>query len=157
MKMKAHLTQKDKQVLRKQLVLPLVFGIGIILLITGVNLAFQYMDVLTGVESVERPPMIRFIIIELVGIGLGMGSILFLTKNVRKDLSGNVKNEGRGIVKRKIIQNNNGQKEYKLLLAEQLILVVDKAVYDLVNIDDPVNYSITPFSKQQLNVMLITD
>lgn len=155
--MKAHLTQKDKQVLRKQLVMPLVFGVGIILLITGVNLAFQYMDVLTGVESVERPPMIRFIIIELIGIGLGMGSILFLTKNVRKDLSGNVKNEGRGIVKRKIVQNNNGQKEYKLLLAEQYILVVDKAVYDMANIDDRVNFSITPFSKQQLNVMLITD
>lgn len=141
------LTREDKQELRKQLRPAILLSFGMLFMITAVNLSFHFMDVLTGVETVERPPISRLIIIEVLAIVLSMGTYLLLTGNVRKDLKSDLKRSDKSRVERKYFQLENGSRIYKVKLENGTILPIGTELYHAVNDRDMIDFTQAQRSK----------
>jgi hypothetical protein len=150
------LTREDRQLLRKQLRPALILSVGILFMITAVNLSFHYMDVLTGVETVERPPVSRLIIIEVLAVLLSMGTFLTLTGNVRKDLKSGLKKSERSGVERKYFQLENGSRIFKIRLENGTILPIGKELYNSVNENDLIEFTQAERSKIVFSAQVVS-
>ncbi|TNF46612.1 MAG: hypothetical protein EP305_10485 [Bacteroidetes bacterium] len=146
------LTSMNKSTLKKQLRAPFIFTLSLFVMISLVNLAFHFMDVLTGVEVVERPPVSRLFIIEGFAFLIAFFSFFFMTRNVRRDLSsGKKQNEKRKIV-RKYVRKENGLLIYQLLLENKRNIDVDQFLYSKLTEGDVVNVSFAPNSNLTFDV-----
>jgi hypothetical protein len=140
------LSNSERKLLRKQLRSAVQLALLVLLVTTGVNLAFQYMDVLTGVEAVERPPIFRFFVIEVLVLSFS-GLIFFtLSAKVRSDLRGGKKVvEGTSVLK-KFAKRINGQLAYKLQLRNKQIIDVNKETFNLLSDGSAIQYGYAPRS-----------
>jgi hypothetical protein len=140
------LSNSERKQLRKQLRPAVQLALLVLLVTTGVNLAFQYMDVLTGVDSVERPPLFRFFVIEVLVLVFS-GMIFFtLSAKVRRDLRGGKKVvEGTSVLK-KFAKRINGQLAYKLQLRNKQIIDVNKETFNLLSDGSEIQYGYAPRS-----------
>lgn len=135
------LTSLDKIALRKHLKAPLIFSLSLFVMISIVNLAFHFMDVLTGIEVVERPPVLRLIVIEIIAFAIAFMSFYFLTRNIQKDLSSGKKQKEKGKIVRKFAQKENGQLIYRLRLESKRNVDVDKSLYSILSEGDLIHVS----------------
>ena len=150
------LSSSDRQLLRKQLRPAILLSIGILFMITAVNLSFHYMDVLTGVETVERPPVSRLFVILFLAIVIALSTFLFLTANVRKDLKSGIKKYEKSRVKRKYLQMENGTRLHKVNLQNGTILSIGIDLYNVVNENDLIEFSQAEKSKIVFSTQLIS-
>lgn len=146
------LTSMNKKSLRNQLRAPSIFTLSLFLMISLVNLAFHFMDVLTGVDVVERPPVSRLFIIEGFAFLIAFGSFFFMTRNVRRDLSSGKKQNVKGKVIRKFVRKENGLLIYQLLLENKRNVDVSQALYTKLSEGDFVNVSFAPSSNLTFEV-----
>ena len=140
------LTSLDKIALRKHLKTPFIFTLSLFVMISLVNLAFHFMDVLTGIEVVERPPVLRLIVIETIAFAIALMSFYFMTRNVQKDLSSGRKQKEKGKIVRKFAQKENGQLIYRLRLKSKRNVDVDKSLYTILSEGDMIFVSFAPHS-----------
>jgi fumarate reductase subunit C len=146
------LTSDEKKVLRRQLVPSILLSVGLITVITLVNLAMHYMDVLTGINGVGRPPVSRLWIIELIAVLIGTFTFLYLTKKVRKDLLSGKKIITTFLVKRKYSKKENGTVNLKLILSPNLTVDVSNGTYASIGEGDLVEVARTAYSEHVFRV-----
>lgn len=141
------LSPAETGMVRRQLAPSIVLAIGLVMIITLVNLALQYMDVITGVKGIGRPPFSRFLIIESIAILLGVFTFLYLTRAVRKDLTQGKKIIEEVHVKRKFAKRENGTLNLKILVTSNLTLDVIPALYNSLSEGDKVIVERAPLSE----------
>ena len=146
------LTSLDKMVLRKHLKAPLIFTLSLFVMISLVNLAFHFMDLLTGIEVVERPPVLRLIVIEAIAFAIGFMSFFFMTRSVRMDLNTGKKQSEKGKIVLKYIRKENGLLIYQLLLENKRNIDVDQVLYSKLKEGDFVKVSYAPNSNLTFDV-----
>lgn len=123
----------EKRALLKKLLPSFILAFSLFTIISVVNSVFQFRDFLTGIEGAEKLPIGRFLIIESVSLILSVFTFLYLTKAVRKDLSLKEKTIENLVVTRKFKQNGNGKIDFKIRLKNNLIVVVDSALFNSIS------------------------
>lgn len=149
------LEPSDRRKLRKQLRPAILFSVLLITLITGVNLAFHYMDVLTGVESVERPPILRLVIIEVLAVVIGIAVLFVLSYRVMSDLINGTKRIHSSPIIRKLIKRENGGIQHYLQLPFGQLIAVDRPRYDSVQEGGIINYTESPKARILLDLEFV--
>lgn len=146
------LSSPERKALRSQTRMALIIGTSLFILLTGLNLAIYYRDVLTGIGGVERPPLSQLIIIEVAAFIIGLSSYYFPSKKWIKDLSLGTKEEDMSVVHMRFVKNNDGAPQYTLRLMNNLIVVIDKQLYSSLHVGDRVNISYAPQSSYVFDV-----
>jgi hypothetical protein len=141
------LNSAEKKMIRRQIVPSVLLAAGLMLIITLVNMTLHFMDVITGIQGVGRPPLSRFLIIEGVAVLLGVFTFLYLTRAVRKDLSSGQKIIEETKVKRKFAKRENGKVNFKVLLTNNLTVDVDQERYNSFLEGDTVTLHRSPWSE----------
>jgi hypothetical protein len=150
--MDIELSKSDKRKLRLQFRPLILLLVGIFITITLVNLAFHFMDVLTGVESVERPPLIRLVAIEMIAFIIVSVIYYLMTKKVRLDLKSGKKISQRANVNRKFFQKENGRTIYKVQTENGKILEISKEQFTFWNSGDQIEWMTSTVSGMVLSV-----
>ena len=140
------LTQDDKKLLRKQQRPAKLLATGLILMITLVNLAMYFRDILVDIDGLERPPLSQLIIVEVAAVLIGFSAYYFPSKNFLKDLFSGTKKVETVEVIRKYLKRGSSKPEYTFILKNKLSVQVDKTLYTEVSEGDSVIVNYVPHS-----------
>lgn len=146
------LSSKERRVLRKEQHPAFLLGFGILLLMTALNFAFHYKDVIMGMDVIERPPISQLIVIQIVALIIGPSIYYFMARNVLKDLKSGIKNIEKTVVLKKFFKRIDGKLEYFLRLTNGLEMNVDKASYQTFDENESILAHYSPNTKRVFSI-----
>lgn len=150
------LSKSERRELKKLQRPSIILSIGLLLIITGVNLVIHFHDVVTGIEGLARPPISQLIIIEVVALLLAFISFYYLSKKSILDLANNTKQNEQFVITHRYMKNNAGIADYLLKLKGAFEVSVDLQIYKNVKVGDLVEVSFAPESHHVFEVKRTT-
>lgn len=137
-------TKEDKKELKKIMRPSIVLAIVFFIAISATNFTFYYRDILTDTEGLQRPPFMQLVLIEVFAFVLAFITFYFLSKSLLKDLGNGKKNVEHQEVSKKYVKMNNGERQYLLLLKNNITAVVNKTFYAQTSVGEKVMIEYTP-------------
>lgn len=146
------LSKVERKELKKLQRPSILLAAALFVVITALNFTIYNQDVLTGMESMGKPPISQLIIVQVIALILAGITFYFLSKKSIKDLMSGQKVVDEQTVIYKFIKNHEGKPAYTFQLGNKLTVFVDVAQYKSTKVGDPLTIEYAPASSHIFGV-----